>query len=178
MTWTISYTPKAEKDLKAAQKEVDSGKDKLEEAKDEMESEISDAEDEINDAEEEISKIETPTWYIFDRSTVSEYKGFGDNAARIGALTIVFPTMFFLVAALISLTTMTRMVEEQRMQIGTLKALGYNKFSIAFKFIGYALMATLGGSIVGVLIGEKAFPWIIVSAYKILYNHLYLNLLF
>ena len=162
---------KAEKDLKAAQKEVDSGKDKLEEAKDEMESEISDAENKIDDAEEEISKIETPTWYIFDRGAVSEYQGFGDNAARIGALTIVFPTMFFLVAALISLTTMTRMVEEQRVQIGTLKALGYSKFAIMKKYLNYALIATIVGSILGILIGEKLLPYVIIEAYyKTVYN--------
>ena len=67
----------------------------------------------------------------------------------------VFPVLFFLVAALISLTTMTRMVEEQRVQIGTLKALGYSKLSIAGKYIGYAFVATLGGSFAGVLAGEK-----------------------
>ena len=67
----------------------------------------------------------------------------------------VFPVLFFLVAALISLTTMTRMVEEQRVQIGTMKALGYGKAAIAGKYIGYALIATLGGSIFGVLAGGK-----------------------
>ena len=80
----------------------------------------------------------------------------------------VFPILFFIVAALISLTTMTRMVEEQRTQIGTLKALGYGKFSIAGKYLNYALMATIGGSIFGVLFGEKVFPYIIVTAYKII----------
>ena len=75
-------------------------------------------------------------------------------------------------AALISLTTMTRMVEEQRTQIGTLKALGYGKFSIAGKYLNYALLATLGGSMAGVLIGEKLFPYIVVTAYKIMYTHM------
>ena len=84
----------------------------------------------------------------------------------------VFPAVFFLVAALISLTAMTRMVEEQRIQIGTLKALGYSKFSIAGKYIAYALTATLGGSVLGVLFGEKVFPWIIIYAYKIMYQHI------
>ena len=164
---------KAEKDLKAAEKEVNSGKDKLEEAKDEMETQISDAEKEIEDAEQEIADIEVPTWYIFDRSAVSEYTGFGDNAARIGALSIVFPTMFFLVAALISLTTMTRMVEEQRIQIGTLKALGYSKFKIMKKYLNYALVATIVGGILGVLIGEKLLPYVIIEAYyKTVYNNI------
>lgn len=164
---------KAEKELKKAEKEVNSGKEKLEEAKDDMESEIADAEAEIDEAEEEISKIENPTWYVFDRSAVSEYSGFGDNAARIAALAIVFPTIFFLVAALISLTTMTRMVEEQRVQIGTLKALGYSKFKIMKKYLNYALVATLGGGIVGVLFGEKVLPYVIVNAY---FNTVYNNI--
>lgn len=164
---------KAERELAKAEKEVASGKDELEDAKDEMESEISDAEEEIDDAEKEISKIEVPTWYIFDRSAVSEYQGFGDNAARIGALCIVFPTMFFLVAALISLTTMTRMIEEQRVQIGTLKALGYSKFSIVRKYLNYALCATIGGGVVGILFGEKLLPYVIIDAY---YNTVYNNI--
>lgn len=164
---------KAERDLAKAEKEVASGKDELENAKGEMESEISDAEEEIDEAEEEISKIEIPIWYIFDRSAVSEYQGFGDNAARIGALCIVFPTMFFLVAALISLTTMTRMIEEQRVQIGTLKALGYSKFSIVRKYLNYALCATIGGGIIGILFGEKLLPYVIIDAY---YNTVYNNI--
>jgi putative ABC transport system permease protein len=80
--------------------------------------------------------------------------------------------MFFLVAALISLTTMTRMVEEERTQIGTLKALGYSKMAIASKYMKYALFATLGGSVFGVLIGEKIFPWVIISAYGMMYPYL------
>lgn len=164
---------KAEKELAQAEKKVASGKDELEEAKDKMESEISDAEEKIEDAEKEISEIEIPTWYVFDRSAVSEYQGFGDNAARIGALCIVFPTMFFLVAALISLTTMTRMVEEQRIQIGTLKALGYSKFQIVKKYLNYALVATIVGGFIGVLIGEKLLPYVIIDAY---YNTVYNNM--
>ena len=160
----------AERELAKAQKEVNSGKNEIEDAKQEVDSEIADAEQEIADAEEEISKIEIPTWYIFDRSAVSEYQGFGDNAARIGALAIVFPTMFFLVAALISLTTMTRMIEEQRVQIGTLKALGYSKFDIMKKYLNYALSATLTGGVLGVLIGGKVLPFVIIDAY---YNTVY-----
>ena len=103
---------------------------------------------------------------------LTEYQGYGDNADRMRSIGKVFPVLFFLVAALISLTTMTRMVEEQRVQIGTMKALGYGKAAIAGKYIGYALIATLGGSIFGVLAGEKILPFIIIYAYMILYKHL------
>ena len=101
-----------------------------------------------------------------------EYSGFGENAERLGAIGKVFPVLFFLVAALISLTSMTRMVEEQRISIGTMKALGYGRFAIASKYLGYAFLATIGGSVTGVLIGEKILPYIIVYAYGILYRHL------
>ena len=88
------------------------------------------------------------------------------------ALGRVFPVLFFLVAALISLTSMTRMVEEQRIEIGTMKALGYDKSAIAAKYLGYAFVATLGGSILGVLFGEKVLPYIIIYAYGIMYQHI------
>ena len=103
---------------------------------------------------------------------LTEYQGYGDNADRMRSIGKVFPVLFFLVAALISLTTMTRMVEEQRVQIGTMKALGYGKAAIAGKYIGYALIATLGGRIFGVLIGEKILPLVIIYGYMILYKHL------
>lgn len=145
----------------------------LEKGRKEAEEEIADAELKIADAKEEINSLEKPVWYVNDRNSDSNYAGYGGNADRMEAIGKVFPLMFFLVAALISLTTMTRMVEEQRMQIGTLKALGYSKSAIAFKFVGYALLATLGGSILGVLFGEKVFPWIIIVSYNsILYTHI------
>ncbi len=148
------------------------GWEEFEEGKREAEEKIFDAEIKILDAKNEIADIETPSWYVNDREADMDYLGYSQNAERMGAIGKVFPLLFFLVAALVSLTTMTRMVEENRMQIGTLKALGYRKFWIAFKYIGYALMATLGGSILGVLFGEKVFPLIIVKAYKILYFHI------
>lgn len=156
----------AENEEKLAQ-----AKEEYEQGKKDAEQEIHDGEEKIKDAEQEINKIENAQWYVQDRSALPEYVGFGDNADRIRAIAKVFPILFFIVAALISLTTMTRMVEEQRTQIGTLKALGYGKLSIAGKYLNYALLATVGGSIFGVLFGEKVFPYIIVTAYKIMYTH-------
>ncbi len=163
---TESETLVAENEEKLAK-----AKEEYEQGKAEAEQEIHDGEEKIKDAQLEINKIENAQWYVQDRSALPEYTGFGDNADRIRAIAKVFPILFFIVAALISLTSMTRMVEEQRTQIGTLKALGYGKLSIAGKYLNYALLATVGGSIFGVLFGEKVFPYIIVTAYKIMYTH-------
>ncbi len=163
----------AERKLSSGEMEIVSGKAGLSEAKEQVETQIQEGESQISSEEEKISGLELPIWYVFDRSVICDYQGYGDNAARIAALSVVFPSIFFLVAALISLTTMTRMVEEQRLQIGTLKALGYGKITILKKYISYALLATIGGGLVGFLIGGKLFPYIIVVTYKaILYKHI------
>lgn len=159
-------------ELAEAEKEIADAEKEYEEGKKEAEEELKDAEKEIAEAEKEIREIEDPKWFVYDRTTLPEYAGFGDNAARVGAIGKVFPVIFFLVAAMISLTSMTRMVEEQRTIIGTMKAIGYSNRSIAFKYLGYALLATVGGSILGVLIGEKIIPWVIVFAYSIVYPNL------
>ncbi|MGL6198541.1 MAG: FtsX-like permease family protein [Lachnospiraceae bacterium] len=152
--------------------ELEEGKQEFAEKKQEAQEKLDEAKQELDDAEAEIQEIELPKWYVRDRSNLSDHTGFGDNADRMKAIAQVFPVLFFLVAALISLTTMTRMVEEQRIQIGTMKALGYGKSAIIGKYMGYALCATLGGSILGVLVGEKLFPFVIVTAYKIMYANL------
>lgn len=151
-----------------AESEILDGEEKIRE----VETELADARVKLADAQKEIDDLKRPEWYVNDRAVNPEYSGYGDNAERIRNIGKVFPVLFFLVAALISLTTMTRMVEEQRTQIGTLKALGYSKFSIASKYMKYALYATLGGSVAGVLIGEKLFPYIIVWAYGMMYPNL------
>lgn len=151
---------------------LEDAKAENEEGKKEAEDEIADGEAKIADAEEELAEIEDPKWYVYDRSNLPEHDGYGENADRMRAIGKVFPVIFFLVAALISLTSMTRMVEEQRTQIGTMKALGYSKWAIVSKYLSYALLATAGGSIIGVLIGEKVLPFIIIYAYGIMYQHI------
>lgn len=162
----------AEETLRQSEADLIKGKEEYEAAKTEADEKIASAKAEIAEGEEEVEKIELPEWYILDRNSLPEYEGVGQNADRIGAIGKVFPAIFFLVAALVSLTTMTRMVEEQRTQIGTLKALGYGKASIASKYVIYAFTATLGGSLFGVLIGEKVFPYIIITSYKIMYPNI------
>ena len=116
--------------------------------------------------------MEDPQWYVLDRNAVQAYAEYDQNADRIGAVGEVFPVIFFLVAALVSLTTMTRMVEEQRTLIGTMKALGYSKIAIAGKYLLYALSASLLGSLIGVVVGEYVLPQVILSAYGLLYLNL------
>lgn len=162
----------AKKELADKKKDLTDAEAEYEKAKAEAEEKIADGEKELRDAEDEISKIEHAKWYINDRSDLTEHAGYGENADRMRAIGQVFPVLFFLVAALISLTTMTRMVEEQRTQIGTLKALGYDRHSIAAKYLGYACLATVLGCVAGVLFGEKVFPYIIIVAYGIMYEHI------
>ena len=166
----------SEKKLKDAEKELEDGKKEYQDGKKEAEDEIRDGEQKINDAKEELNDIKEPEWIITDRNSLPEYSDYGDNADRIKSIGEVFPVIFFLVAALISLTTMTRMVEEQRTQIGTMKALGYKKMDIASKYLNYAFLATAGGSVAGILIGEKILPYIIIKAYGMMYHNVSNNL--
>ena len=162
----------AEAELADGRAELESGRKEYETQKADAEKELADAQIKIDDAKAEVDEIEDQEWYVNDRDVLAEYTSYGENADRMRAIGEVFPELFFLVAALISLTTMTRMVEEERTQIGTLKALGYGKGAIAGKYMMYAFLATMGGSIFGVLIGEKLFPFVIIYSYQIMYTHL------
>ena len=176
----------AQKDLEEARQELEDGKKEYEDAKLELldaqnefeeksadaEQDIAKAKEEVADAEQGLLDLEKPEWYVLDRESIQSYVEFGMDADRIGALGLVFPVIFFLVAALVALTTMTRMVEEGRLQAGTMKALGYSKFAIAGKYIGYALFATLVGGVIGIPIGAKLFPYVIMNAYGMLYINL------
>ena len=177
---------KAEKELADGERELIDGERELADGEAELieneakywkekakaDKEIADAEEELADAKLELADLEMTEWYVFSRDFSQVYAEFGQNAERIGALSDVFPLFFFLIAALVCLTTMTRMVEEQRTQIGTLKALGYNKGDIAYKYLMYAALASLFGGIFGALVGQKALPAVVVTAYQMMYVNL------
>lgn len=160
---------RAKKDLEKAKEELQKGEEEYLEAKEKAEKELEKAWKEIKDAEDEIRDIERGRWYVLDRNSHYSYVDYGGAADRIDALSQVFPLFFALVAALVCLTTMTRMVDEQRVNIGTLKALGYGKGAIALKYISYAFIATLLGCIIGIAIGFTLFPTVIFNAYGIMY---------
>ena len=171
ITDNVKKLQDAAKDLKKGEKDLADGKKEYEDAQKDAEDEIAENQQKLDDAKKELEDLEKPEWMVTDREDLPEYTDYGDNADRLRNIGQVFPVIFFLVAALISLTTMTRMVEEQRTQIGTLKALGYKKSAIAAKYICYAFFATLLGSVLGMLIGEKIIPYIIITAYGIMYHN-------
>lgn len=158
-------------ELLDARKELDDGWKEYEDALSEAEPKLADARAEIADGEKELTELPEAKWYVLDRDTVQTSVEYGMDAQRIGAIGKVFPAIFFLVAALVSLTTMTRMIEEERTLIGTMKALGYGKISIAGKYILYAFSATMAGGIFGVLLGSTLIPYVIMTAYNMLYSN-------
>ncbi|MBT2732547.1 FtsX-like permease family protein [Carnobacterium sp. ISL-102] len=168
---------KGEAELAAALEKLTTGQTDYETALAEFEKESADAEKELADGEaklaeakKDIEALELPEYYVLDRSTNPGYGEFSDNADRISAIAQVFPVFFFLIAALVCLTTMTRMVEEERLQIGTLKALGYSNWDISKKFLVYASVASILGTIIGLVVGYQLFPQIIFNAYGSMYN--------
>lgn len=160
----------AQTQIDEAKAEIEENEVKLADSKKEAEDKLEEAQEKINDARVQISKIETPTWYILDRNSNYGYVEYIQDTDRIGNLAKVFPIVFFLVAALISLTSMSRMIEEQRVQIGTLKALGYNKVQISMKYIIYAFLATVIGGVIGMVIGTNLIPRIIYGMYEMMYT--------
>lgn len=161
---------KAKLDLENAKVELEKGKKEYEESKDKFDKEIASAEAKIIKAENDIKAIDEPSWYVLDRNSHYSYVDYKNNADSIDKLAKVFPVFFFMVAALVCLTTMTRMVDEQRVNIGTLKGLGYSKYKIATKYIVYSFTASFLGSIVGLAIGYTVFPIVIFDAYGIMYT--------
>lgn len=175
---TYQQLNNAENQVNTSKQEIAEAKETLEKEKIKAEEEIADAEQKLAEAKEEINKIEKPTWYILDRESNTGYEGYHQDTQRIANIGKLFPVVFFVVATLISLTSMTRMVEEQRVQIGTLKALGYHKNQIIQKYILYALTATLIGGVIGMIIGFELLPRIIFSMYKMMYADLQINIQF
>lgn len=169
---------KAHMDLEAGKETIADGEKEYLRAKEKAEKELDKAFLKIKEAEKDINKIEKATWYVFDRNSHYSYKDYEGAADRIDALSTVFPVFFALVAALVCLTTMTRLVDEQRVNIGTLKALGYSNGVIGLKYILYALFATILGCIIGIAIGYTLFPTIIFNAYGIMYQLPSINLIF
>ena len=144
---------------------VISGKEGLSAYSDEYEALVN----EVTDRIEDYASTQSGTWYIQDRSGNPGYSDYSENTDRIAAVGDVFPLIFFIVAALVCLTTMTRMVEEQRIEMGTMKALGYGGWQIAMKYAVYAMSACISGGVVGAIIGFKLFPYVIMKGYSIMY---------
>ncbi len=158
------------KKLEDAKRELEDGRRELEDAKAEGAEKIADAKAELEDARQKVSDLSKPKWYVFGRKDFPGYAEYGENADRINNIAGVFPVFFIIVAMLVCLTTMSRMVEEQRVAIGTLKALGYGNGSIIFKYMLYAVSATVLGAVFGVAVGMYLFPYVIISAYGMMYD--------
>ncbi|MCD8010977.1 MAG: FtsX-like permease family protein, partial [Lachnospiraceae bacterium] len=157
--------------LADGRKDYEEGLADYEEAKAEAEAEFADAEQEIADAKKEVEDIDYPEWYVLTRLTNASYYSFTSNADKVSDIARVFPVFFFLVAALVALTTMTRMVEEERTEIGVMKALGYGRRAIFLKYLLYAGVGSVLGAVIGVLVGQWIFPTIIWNAYGIMYYY-------
>lgn len=160
----------AYRDLQKGEQDYRDGLNDYEDGKAEADEKIADAQAKITDARREVADIESCEWYLFSRSYNPGYTGFGQDAERMANLASVFPIIFFLVAALVCLTTMTRMVEEQRVQIGSLKAMGYSSLAISRKYLFYGLLPSLTGGVFGLVIGYILFPKMIFTAYQIMYQ--------
>ncbi len=160
---------KADKEIANAKKEIADGKKELEDAKQEFNEKIQDAENKILEARQKVNDIENPKWYVLDRSSNSGYDSYINDTKNIEKLGYVFPILFFVIAVLISLTSMSRMVEEQRIELGTMKALGYSNASICIKYVIYALGATIIGGLFGMVIGFNLIPRVIITMYQMMY---------
>ncbi len=160
----------AEKELKDGWEEYYAGKETFEQKKLEGAIKLEEARDKIIRGENEIERLSKPQWYVLDRSSNYGFMDYKLTAERINSIANVFPVFFFLVAALVCLTTMTRMVDEQRGIIGTYKALGYNNNLIALKYVMYAAIASILGGVLGIILGINTFPKVIFSSYSMMYT--------
>lgn len=157
-------------DLEEGRQELDDGWQEYEDGRQEAEQELADGWQEIMDGRDELASLERPEWYVLGRGTNVGYASFEGDCDRMESLSTVFPTMFFLVAALVGLTTMTRMVDEERGVIGAYKALGYGRLRIASKYLIYAAVPSVLGSLFGIVLGNQTLPRICWSAYLMMYR--------
>ena len=158
------------KELEEGQKEIDSNTKKLKLEEEKANAKIKDAEAKIQKNRDKLNDIKKPDWYVLGRSENVGYESYRQDSDRIDNIGKAFPLVFFLVASLVSLTTMTRMVQEKRIEIGTFKALGYSTAAIVSHYLIYALSASAIGSIIGISIGFRLFPPFIMNAYSSLYD--------
>lgn len=159
-----------EEKAKSGLEELNQGQKDYKDSKAKINKKLSKAEKKLNKAQKKLDQVERPKWYVFTREDNPGYKGFRDNTGRVDAVAAVFPVFFLLVALLVCLTTMTRLIDEKRTEIGTFKALGYSNASIVGKFLVYSTSAAVIGSAVGITLGVSILPKIIYNAYKMMYN--------
>ena len=162
----LSQLQVAEQTLSDARIELESGRTIFETERVKAERELADAEQEVNDARADLAKLKEPKYTVQSRSGFLGFDQYVQNSERIDVLSYIFPVFFFFIAALVALTTMTRMVEEQRTQIGTLKALGYSNHDIMLKYVVYGTVSGVFGAIIGNLIGMVILPGAIFGAYQ------------
>ncbi len=155
--------------LEDGEAEYAGGLKEYEDGKAEADGKIADAQQKLDDARDELDQVEECQWYILGRNTNVGFVSFAQDTERVSNLATIFPVIFFLVAALACLTTMTRMVEEQRTEIGALKAMGFSRLSISKKYIGYAFLASLLGGVIGLGVGATLIPAVVANAFGIMY---------
>lgn len=158
-----------EKQIVDAKKELASGQQEYDKNKKDFDKQSAEAAERFDDARKQLTGNE-PEWIVLDRNSHYSYRDYESCADRMDGIASVFPVFFFLVAALVCMTTMTRMVDEERNEMGTLKALGYSRMQVSMKYLLYASSASILGSIVGCAVGMLVFPMIIYSAWNIMYN--------
>lgn len=157
------------KALEDGQSEIDTNAEKLKSEEEKANAKIKDGEAEIQKNREKLNDIKKPDWYVLGRSANVGYETYRQDSDRLDNIGKAFPLIFFLVASLVSLTTMTRMVQEKRVEIGTFKALGYSRAAIVSHYLIYSLSASVIGSLIGISVGFRLFPPLIMNAYGSLY---------
>ena len=164
-----SQLAEAKAELDDGEAEYQKGLEEYEQAKADAQPELEQAQADIDQGQKDLDEMATCEWYVLGRDTNSGFVSYSQDAERVDNLSSIFPVIFFVVAALACLTTMTRMVEEQRTQIGSLKALGFSRLAISQKYIGYAFVASLVGGLIGLGVGATLIPAVIANAFQIMY---------